>query len=236
MGAQSVEPRKTRTAAAAEAAAAQVAEAEGAQVAEAAGAAKEAADAAPDELCRMMEEADMADMEESQDVPQAAEAAEVAEAAEAAEEAEAVREAEMAEMAKAAGGEGDDEGVPAPAADGTGAPPDLQRSNADGKRVPGGDATRGSAHFENASVLNARIEENENGAAAKEAAAKEAAAKDNGDSCAPRTLSIRPLCSLLAAGLAPFAPRLSPSARRWGCPAPQKGLLPPVHRVAAADS
>ena len=52
MGAQSVEPRKTRTAAAAEAAAAQVAEAEGAQVAEAAGAAKEAADAAPDELCR----------------------------------------------------------------------------------------------------------------------------------------------------------------------------------------
>ena len=96
-------------------------------------------------------------------------------------------------------------------------------------------STRAAAKM-NASVLNARIEENENEAAAKEAAAKEAAAKDNGDSCAPRTLSIRPLCSLLAAGLAPFAPRLSPSARRWGCPAPQKGLLPPVHRVAAADS
>lgn len=40
-------------------------------------------------------------------------------------------------MAKAAAGEGDDEGVPAPAADGTGAPPDLQRSNADGKRRAG---------------------------------------------------------------------------------------------------
>ena len=62
-------------------------------------------------------------------------------------------------------------------------------------------------------------------------------------SCAPCTppspFALSARCSPFASHCWPRAirwPRLSPSARRWGCPAPKKGLLPPVHRVAAADS